>query len=89
MLEGKGVCVNRAHPTALKNCKAFRAFIILSLMKVYYLDHINVKCVTLLEIFLLQAIYFKKPQEKAKLKIWDFLLGLAISSFATPKHFPC
>lgn len=37
-------------------------------MKVHYLYDENVKCVTLLEIFLLQAIYFEEPLEKAKFK---------------------
>lgn len=46
--------------------EAFIAFIILSFMKAHYLYDENVKCVTLLENFLLQAIYFEEPLEKAK-----------------------
>lgn len=98
MLGEKRVYINqkcRTCPTALKTAVkqyTFKRFIMQDsfFMNVHYLDDVKVKRLTLLEIFLLQAMYFEDPQEKAKLKGGSFpFRSIAILSCATPKSLRC
>lgn len=71
---------------------AFRAFIVFS--PLFYESPLSRWCKcemrNPLEIFLLQAIYFEEPQEKAKCKKFYFSFrSISISDVCIPKSSPC